>query len=69
MKIKGSKGRVSRTRIFNSIMIAVDVVVGGASLIQEFVTPLTFLFVFMTLGMVQNIGNMWLRQLTTGPLK
>ena len=68
MKIKGSTGKVSRTIIFNSMMIVIDVLVANIQLFNEVLTPTQFAITFVVLGIAQKLGNVYLRTQTTKPL-
>lgn len=67
--ITGSTGRISRTLIFNALMLVVDVIVVNIQLLEELMTNQQFAVLFITLGSIQKVGNMVLRKLTTGPLQ
>lgn len=68
MKLKGSKGTISRTLMFQAAMGVVDTVLASVQVLDHILTPTHFALVFLALSIAQKLGNMYLRTITTGPL-
>lgn len=58
----------SRTIRFNMIMSIIDVGVANAALIQDLLTVKEFAITMLTLKVLQSVGNVYYRSITTESL-
>ncbi|MDH5184377.1 MAG: hypothetical protein OEX12_10850 [Gammaproteobacteria bacterium] len=59
----------SRTIRFNMMMSAIDVFVANAALLMDLMTAQHFAVTMLSLKLIQTLGNIYYRNITTGPLQ
>lgn len=55
----------SKTIRFNTVMGLIDMVAANAALLQDLITIKQFALTMLILKIVQTVGNMYLRNITT----
>lgn len=68
MKKQIQKQLSSRTIRFNAIMAVIDLFVANAALLGDLLTVKAFAVTMLALKAIQTIGNIYYRNVTTGPI-